>query len=67
MLWDNCHSHCGMALSLMKYDNSTTWPMLRLATWMFFCGNYSSAYGFIKTWLPFLIFFIIAQLLWTYI
>lgn len=55
LFWDNCHSHCGMALSLMRYSGSTSWNMVRLAAWMFFCGNYVGFGGFVKTWLPFVI------------
>lgn len=55
LIWDNCHSHVGMALSLMKYDGSTKWNMVRLASWMFFCGRYVSFVGALKTWLPFII------------
>lgn len=52
---DNCHSHVAMALNLMKYKKRTNWNMIILAFWMFFCGHYVSTWGFIKTWLPFLI------------
>lgn len=55
LFWDNCHSHTGMALSVMKYCDSTSWNMVRLAAWMFFCGKYVGISGFIKSWLPFLI------------
>lgn len=55
LFWDNCHSHVGMALSLMHYDGSNTWNMIRLAFWMFFWGQYVRVGGFIKTWLPFTI------------
>lgn len=53
LLWDNCHSHCGFALNLMKYSGSTSWNMVRLAAWMFFCGKYVGIAGFLKTWIPF--------------
>lgn len=57
LFWDNCHSHCGMALSLMRYSGSSgsSWNMVRLAAWMFFFGKYVGFQGFIKTWLPFTI------------
>lgn len=55
LFWDNCHSHCGMALSQMRYGGSTWWGMVRLASWMFFCGKYVGFWGFVKTWLPFAI------------
>lgn len=53
LCWDNCHSHVGMALTLMKYNESTNWNMVRLASWMFFFGQYVGVWGAIKTWLPF--------------
>lgn len=55
LFWDNCHSHCGMALKLMRYDGSTSWNMVRMAAWMFFFGKYVGFWGFVKTWLPFAI------------
>lgn len=55
LCWDNCHSHVGMALSLMKYKNSTRWNMIRLAAWMFVCGKYVGLRGVLQTWLPFAI------------
>lgn len=27
---DNCHSHVAMALNLMRYENSTSWNMVKL-------------------------------------
>lgn len=29
LFWDNCHSHVGLALTLMSYNNSTHWNMVR--------------------------------------
>lgn len=52
---DNCHSHVGLALALMKYNDSTRYNMVYLAAWVFFCAKYVSVWGFVKTWLPFLI------------
>lgn len=52
---DNCHSHVGMALRLMHYDNSTRYNMVLLACWMFVCGKYVGVWGFVRTWLPFLV------------
>lgn len=57
LFWDNCHSHVGMALSLMKYGGSTNWNMIRLASWMFFFGKYVSYGRALKTWLPFILIF----------
>lgn len=53
LFWDNCHSHCGMALTQMRYGGSTSWNMVKLACWMFFFGKYVGFMGFVKTWLPF--------------
>lgn len=53
LCWDNCHSHVGLALSHMNYSGSMRWNMVRLASWMFFCGRYVGIGGVIKTWLPF--------------
>lgn len=59
LCWDNCHSHVGMALSLMNYNDSRRYNMIRMASWMFFCGKYVGIKGFLKTWLPFSILFLI--------
>lgn len=53
LCWDNCHSHVGMALTLMTYNSSVRWNMVRMAAWMFLWGRYVGFSGFIKTWLPF--------------
>ena len=55
LFWDNCHSHCGMALSQMRYGGSTSWNMIKMAAWMFLFGKYVGFSGFVKTWLPSLI------------
>lgn len=55
IFWDNCHSHVGMALTNMQYDGSTEWNMIRLASYMFFCGKYVNFVRALFTWLPFLI------------
>lgn len=52
---DNCHSHVAMALNLMKYDGSVNWNMFKLAFQTFIFGKYVNFYGFIKTWVPFLL------------
>ena len=66
LIWDNCHSHVGMALSLMRYKNSTSFNMVRLAAWLFFSGKYVGCMGFVKTWLPFCTFFITVYLLYVF-
>lgn len=64
---DNCHSHVGMALSLMKYKQYTNWNMVVLAFWMFFVGKYVGIAGFLKTWTPFLIVLITCTLVAVYL
>lgn len=55
---DNCHSHVGLALSQMHYGQSSSWNMVRLALWMFIFGKYVGVWGFVRTWLPFLVIFV---------
>ena len=52
---DNCHSHVAMSLNFIEYDGISNWNMFRLAARMFIFGKYVNVYGFLKTWLPFLI------------
>lgn len=54
LLWDNCHSHVGKALNLMRYNDSS-YNMVKLAAWVFLCAKYTGVAGFLKTWLPFTI------------
>ncbi|XP_045913951.1 transmembrane protein 222 isoform X2 [Micropterus dolomieu] len=51
---DNCHSHVAMALNLMRYENSTSWNMIKLCLLALIHGKHVSCVGFLKTWLPFL-------------
>lgn len=52
---DNCHSHVAMALNLMEYDGKKSWNMFKLTFFMLLKGKYVSFWGFLKTWLPFLL------------
>ncbi|KAL5015040.1 hypothetical protein ScPMuIL_009310 [Solemya velum] len=52
---DNCHSHCAMALNLMRYDGGSSYNMIKLCLLLMIHGKYVSVCGFIKTWLPFLV------------
>ncbi|KFV75150.1 Transmembrane protein 222, partial [Dryobates pubescens] len=52
---DNCHSHVALALNLMRYDNSTSWNMVKLCFCSLLYGKYVSIGGFVKTWLPFVL------------
>lgn len=56
LLWDNCHSHVAMALNRMQYGSS--YNMVKLATWVFFCAKYTGVRGFLLTWSPFIILLI---------
>ncbi|XP_052082560.1 transmembrane protein 222-like [Mytilus californianus] len=53
---DNCHSHVAMALNTMKYNGKTSFNMVNLCLYMLLYGKYTNPCGFLKTWLPFLIF-----------
>ena len=53
---DNCHSHVACALNLMRYSGSTSWNMFKLTFYMFFKGKFVGKGGFLKTWLPFIVF-----------
>ncbi|CAL1545910.1 unnamed protein product [Lymnaea stagnalis] len=55
LCFDNCHSHVAMALNLMNYNGSSSWNMIKLCFLMLIHSKYISFWGFIKTWLPFLI------------
>lgn len=52
---DNCHSHVALALNLMRYDDSISWNMVKLALKMPFHSKYVSFWGFFKTWFPFIV------------
>lgn len=52
---DNCHSHVAMALNLMRYENSSSWNMVKLCFLMLLHSKYVSFWAFLKTWLPFLV------------
>jgi len=57
---DNCHSHVGMALTLMRYDDCVNWGMVKLAFLMLVHGKYVNVWGFLKTWVPFLLLILLA-------
>lgn len=52
---DNCHSHVAYALNSMQYEGSMSWNMVKLWFFMLVYGKYVSVWGFLKTWLPFLV------------
>lgn len=61
---DNCHSHVARSLNLMNYKGSTRWNMVTLCFLMLAHGRFVSMWGFLKTWLPFLIVLIMSLALW---
>lgn len=64
---DNCHSHVATALSGMRYKRRTSWNMIILAFWMFFCGRYVGVMGLIRTWIPFFLVLTICIILGVYL
>ncbi|KAJ8273442.1 hypothetical protein GJAV_G00101660 [Gymnothorax javanicus] len=52
---DNCHSHVAMALNLMRYDNCSSWNMVKVCLLFLIRSRHISVGGFLKTWLPFLL------------
>lgn len=64
---DNCHSHVGMALALMHYDNSSRWNMVRLSLWMFFCGRHVRLWGIVRTWGPFIVIVVVCGVIGFYL
>ncbi|XP_076357258.1 transmembrane protein 222 isoform X1 [Tachypleus tridentatus] len=61
---DNCHSHVAMALNFMVYKGSSSWNMVKLCFLMLIYGKYVSIWGFLKTWMPFLVCVCIVIILW---
>lgn len=64
---DNCHSHVALALSLMKYKQSTHYNMVFLAAWIFLRAKYVSLWAVIKHWLPFAIVVTLCTLVGCYV
>lgn len=52
---DNCHSHVAVCLENVQYAGLKRWNMVMLCFWMFFCGRYVDATGFLKSWGPSLV------------
>lgn len=65
LLCDNCHSHVSMALNLMRYNNSS-YNMVKLAVWSFFCAKYTGVRGFLFTWSPFVVLVLTISLFATF-
>ena len=67
LICNNCHTHCGMALNLMSYGGGTWFGTVKLAVWMFLFGKYVRFWGFLKTWLPFVIVVVGGILIWKFV
>ena len=57
---DNCHSHVARCLTEMGYQSSS-FGMVQIGVWFFFCGKFTGVSGVLMTYLPFMI---IAFLFW---
>jgi len=55
LLWNNCHSHVGMALNKLHFRGVTHWNTLFLICFMCLFSRYVSWRRMFFTWLPFLI------------
>lgn len=61
---DNCHSHVANALNRMPLEayGVSKWDMVKLATLIFFKGQFVSFGSFVCTFLPFVIFILVIVL-----
>lgn len=41
-----------MCLESFQYAGIKRWNMVILCFWLFFCGRYVDAVGFLKSWVP---------------
>uniref|UniRef100_F1LCP5 Transmembrane protein 222 n=2 Tax=Ascaris TaxID=6251 RepID=F1LCP5_ASCSU len=58
LMCDNCHSHVALALNEMRYAQRRNYNMFYLGTEMLFRGRYVGFGGFLKQWLPSLVFMV---------
>uniref|UniRef100_A0A915AL86 Transmembrane protein 222 n=1 Tax=Parascaris univalens TaxID=6257 RepID=A0A915AL86_PARUN len=58
LMCDNCHSHVALALNEMRYAQRRNYNMFYLGTEMLFRGRYVGFGGFLKQWLPSLVFLV---------
>jgi hypothetical protein len=56
----NCHHHTARALGTMKYKGVSKWSQFTLAFWIFFCAPFTSVWGFLYTFGPFMLILCIA-------
>ena len=59
----NCHHHTARALAQMKYRNLSSWSQITLAFWIFFRAPFTSFWGFMYTFGPFMV--ILGLILWS--
>jgi len=65
LCFDNCHSHVSMALNEMEYEGCTNWNMFKIGLKVTLFSKYVSFWGFVKQWVPFLVFAtLLALIIW---
>eukprot|EP01025_Chloroclados_australasicus_P032339 TRINITY_DN32791_c0_g1_i1.p1 TRINITY_DN32791_c0_g1~~TRINITY_DN32791_c0_g1_i1.p1 ORF type:complete len:232 (+),score=4.70 TRINITY_DN32791_c0_g1_i1:80-775(+) len=52
---DNCHCFVAHFMNNARYANKQRWNMISLAAMMFIYGKYVSMWGFLYTWIPFIV------------
>eukprot|EP01126_Amoeba_proteus_P019766 TRINITY_DN2025_c0_g1_i10.p1 TRINITY_DN2025_c0_g1~~TRINITY_DN2025_c0_g1_i10.p1 ORF type:complete len:117 (+),score=14.44 TRINITY_DN2025_c0_g1_i10:435-785(+) len=52
LLCNNCHSHVAVVLNDVQYLGYTSWNTVALILLVFFLGRFVSFKGFLKTYLP---------------
>lgn len=62
---DNCHSHVARCLNNMAYSETRAHSSFSVWAMVFVRGKYVNFYGFIKTWLPFIIILVLVVVLST--
>eukprot|EP00730_Choanoeca_flexa_P018779 TRINITY_DN9150_c0_g2_i1.p1 TRINITY_DN9150_c0_g2~~TRINITY_DN9150_c0_g2_i1.p1 ORF type:complete len:203 (+),score=15.10 TRINITY_DN9150_c0_g2_i1:122-730(+) len=55
LCFDNCHSHVARCLNHMRYNDSSSWNMIKIGVYMTLYSRYVSVSAILKTWLPFVI------------
>lgn len=63
LVWDNCHSHVGFALDMIKFRGFGRWNMVFLAVWMFFAGTFVSFGRFLQSVMPSVVLYAVVCLL----
>ena len=52
----DCHSHVARVMDLMRIGGCACHNKVVLAATMFFCGRHTGIFGFVSTWLGFVLF-----------